>query len=103
MISRSEIRKKLNGYGFKWAELNLSKKISFFSNPEKLICDFDKKESVISHHKMIDTYSIEMLSEEDIDHILKALHYYSKSTNPQVDELRNEYFVMRKMLEIGTR
>ena len=99
-INRQDISKKLNSYGMKFANIGISKDFHTYTVPPG---DFGMGEDMCPscQYNQVNTYKIDFLRDEDLSLILDALHFYSKSKNPKIEELRIEYIVMRKMMEVS--
>lgn len=104
MIDRIKIKEKLNNFGMKFANIGSSRPVYDFK-----ICQYNDFKSndytgsdVHINYGKVETFKIEMLTEDDLKIIIEALQFYSKSTNPQVEEMRREYMIMRRMIEEKT-
>ena len=100
MIDRINIKEKLNNFGMKFANIGSSRPVydkicqyNYFKSNDYTCSD------VHINYSKVETFKIEMLTEDDLKIIIEALQFYSKSTNPQVEEMRREYMIMRRMIE----
>lgn len=101
MIDRINIKEKLNNFGMKFANIGISRPVYDFKTclyNDFNSCDYTGSDMYLKYDQ-VETFKIEMLTEDDLKIIIEALQFYSKSTNPQVEEMRREYMIMRRMIE----
>ena len=101
MVDRIKIKEKLKDFGMKFANIGISRPVHDFKACQ--YNDFNSNDYTGSDmylkYGQVETFKIEMLTEEDLHIIINALHFYSKSKNPQVEEMRRELMIMRRMAE----
>ena len=101
------IHKKINQlkeYGLSYAHIQASEKPVYYIEKYNRVMvtphdnispmyDADSSYDIMA----VETFDLARLTEGDIDLIVKALHFYSRSRNPEVEHLRREYEIMRIM------
>lgn len=97
MVDRIKIKEKLKDFGMKFATIGISRPMYVVEDTFKTY-NYNGTDDHLKYNQ-VETFKIEMLTEEDLHIIINALHFYSKSKNPQVEEMRREFMIMRRMME----
>jgi len=95
----------LREYGLEYAEIQVSDKPMYYVERYHKISVTPSDSTYPSFYgrdssydiTAVETFNLEKLTENNINLILRALHFYSKSRNPVVENLRREYEIMRIM------